>query len=142
MNLSAVGGLIPPPRVYWRAYCVFHEFYVDLINSGKPQQRVVSAAQLGLPSSNDEGSTAVYGINMLVVDGVAGQTSVNATSVDMVAVQGSAGGNVDSHCVDCNGVGLETVPQGVTRFIVGVTLQGVAAVAVTAGRIVFDVYKK
>ena len=128
--------------MYWRAYCVSHAFYVDLINSGKPQQRVVSAAQLGLPSSSDEGSTAAYGINALVVDGVAGQNSVNATNMDMVAIKGSGRGSMDSHCDDCNEVGFETIPQGVTRFIVGVTLQGAAAVAVTAGRIVFDIYKK
>ena len=135
-----LAGFFPTVRPWWRAHCVMHTFYVNLINSGKPQQQVVSAAQLGLPSG--EGDTARYGINALVVGNSRGQVlSVNATSVDMVAVQGNSGGggNIDTHCDDRNEVGFDTIPARATRFIVGVTLQ---ATALMAMQVVFDVYEK
>ena len=57
-----------------------------------------------------------------------------------MAVRGSGGGIVDVHCDYCSEVRFDMVLERVTMFIEGFTLQ--AAAAITAERIVFDVYKR
>ena len=97
------------------------------------QQHVVTATQLGLPSG--KAGTGAFALGVMVVDG-GKQVSVNASRVDTVATVGGGRGTTtggNAHCEGCDGVVLEKVPEGVTEFILGVTLRS----AVVDGRVFF-----